>query len=487
MLLKKLSLSTLLCCLFFISKADSPPNIVFILADDWGWTDWQMNGDINGSTFYETPHLDKLAQEGVYFTQAYVHPLCSPTRAALMSGKYPGARLHMHQAITRHSVAQPKLPAKASAGKKTCFPQSRNHFPLSEITLPEELKKAGYQTHHFGKWHLGNKNYYPTQQGFDSQFAVGGAGPGKGGYFAPYAGIDDISQGPDGEYIAERLSNEVCQKLEDLQNEKFFIYLAHFNVHSPYQGKADLIKKYSSKIDSNNKHQHPTMAAMIESLDNSVGQVMAKIETLGLSDNTMIIVMGDNGGIHWANDKNYPHTRITCNAPLRAGKSCFYEGGVRVPLLIKYPPLTEAGRRENTPVHIVDFFPTLLSLAQWDISTEKDKYDGVNIIPLIANTAKIEQRPIYCHFPRTQQIGAPVGGSYIRYGDYKLCRLYGRNNDGTDAYELYNIEKDPGEQRDSSVLLPLVSEELKQMLDQWLTETGALVPHINPDWDKHTN
>ncbi|MCG8698568.1 MAG: sulfatase-like hydrolase/transferase [Bacteroidales bacterium] len=462
----------------------SAPNIVFILADDFGWTDWEMNGDSKGSTFYETPNLNQLAQEGMYFRQAYAHPLCSPTRVALMTGKYPGARIKMHQAITGGSVTNPILPASCGKNSKTCFPQNRNKLPLNEITIAEELKRMGYTTHHFGKWHLGNSTAYPKDQGFDSQFAVGGAGPGRGGYFAPYSGLSNIPQGPNGEYLTERLTNEVCKKIEQLKNDKFFIYFAHYNVHSPYQGKANLVKKYDKKAKPNNRHRHPTMGAMIESLDASVGKVMAKLNQLGLADNTIVIVMGDNGGVHWANDKNqaYKKIPITSNAPLQAGKACFYEGGVRVPLIVKYPSMVNAGEIENTPVHIIDFYPTLVELAQGSISPNKDVVDGVSILPLLSSTGSLAERPIFCHFPRSKQVGAPVGGTYVRKGNYKLCRLYGANANASDKYELYHIPNDPGEKNNIASANPKIVEDLQIEMFNWLEQTGAYVPHPNPNW-----
>ena len=482
----KLLIPVLIGIIFPLSRLVSEsPNIIFILADDWGWTDWEMNGDPKGSTFYETPNLNNLAQQGINFTQAYATPLCSPSRAALMTGKYPGARLHLHKAITGGSVSNPTLPAACETSNKTCYPENRNHLPLNEITIAEELKRFGYNTHHFGKWHLGNSNYYPIKQGFNSQFAVGGAGPGRGGYFAPYEGLSNIPQGPNGEYLAERLTDEVCKKIEQLKNDRFFIYFSHYNVHAPYQGKSNLVKKYEAKAKPNNRHRHPVMAAMIESLDTSIGQVMAKLDQLKIADKTMLIVMGDNGGIHWANDKNnkYKNINITSNAPLQAGKCCFYEGGVRVPLIIKYPEMISPGRIENTPVHLVDFYPTLVDLANGTISENKDVVDGVSLIPLLNQSAPLEDRPIFCHFPRKKQLGAPVGGSYVRKGDYKLCRLYGLNNDASDAYELYNIAADPGEKNNIISKHPELAESMIIMLSHWLDETGALVPHPNPKWN----
>ncbi len=467
-----------------MAHAQNRPNIVFILADDWGWTDWQMNGNPLGSTFYETPNLNQLASEGMVFSQAYATPLCSPSRAALLTGKYPGARLHIHQAITGASRFNPILPDTMRANIKTCVPESADHLALEEITIAEELQNAGYKTAHFGKWHLGNEPYFPVHQGFDTQFAVGGPGPGPS-YFAPYIGLKDLAQGPKGEYITDRLSAEVCNTLTQLKNDRFFIYLAEFNVHSPYQAKPELVAKYAAKANVNNPQHHATMAAMIASLDESVGVVMAKLKALGLEDNTMVIVMGDNGGVHWANDKTpgYKDIPVTSNAPLRAGKCCFYEGGVRVPLIIKYPKMIKAGTVENTPVHLVDFYPTLLALAGAKVSKQKDVVDGVSIEPLLNGKGSIAERPLFCHFPRASQIGADVGGSSVRMGDYKLYRLYGANADATDAYELYNLAKDIGETTNLSDQLPDIRESLKSRLNQWLADTKALVPHKNPAWN----
>jgi arylsulfatase A len=459
------------------------PNIIFIMADDWGWTDWQMNGDPNGSTFYETPNLNKLAQQGVYFSQAYAMPLCSPSRASLMTGKYSGARLQLHQAITGASVNEPTIPARANANVKTLFPESRSHLPLAEITIAEELKRAGYTTCHFGKWHLGNSAYYPVRQGFDFQFAVGGAGPGSGGYFAPYAGLSDIDKGEEGEYIAERLTREVCAKIEEVKDKPFFIYLAHYNVHSPYEGKVELVEKYAAKAaaDPKNRHGHPVMGAMIESLDVSVGAIMLKLKELKLEKNTLVIVMGDNGGVDWNNDKNY-NIPITSNYPLRGGKACFYEGGVRVPLIIRYPKLTKPGMEVKTPVHMVDFYPTLLEIAGINPSSKKDVMDGVSILPLLKKKGVLAGRPLFCHFPRTKQLCADTGGSFIRQGDYKLYRLYGASSDGSDAYELYNLDEDLSETNNLATKMPDKVALMAKQLDDWLIKTGALVPVANPLW-----
>lgn len=468
-----------------VQSADySQPNIIFILADDWGWTDWQMNGSKYGSDLYETPCLNAMARQGLVFTQAYATPLSSPSRTALLTGKYPAARLHMHQAITGASVSNPVVPAEEKPARKTCFPQSLNHLPLEEITIAEELKRAGYKTFHFGKWHLGGKEYYPKQQGFDEQFAVGGAAPGPGGYFAPYRGMENVTALREGEYITERLTDEVCKTISSRKDKAFFIYMAHYNVHSPYQGRPDLVEKYRKKIKDTNpiRHTHPVMAAMVESLDASVGKVLDRVKEEGLEDNTIVIVMGDNGGVNWAGDRANPNLKVTSNTPLRGGKCCFYEGGVRVPLIIWAPSYVKGHREEDTPVHLVDFYPTLVEIAGGKVSDGKDVYDGVSILPLLENFG-MPQRPIYCHFPRTAQIDVPVGGSSVRYGDYKLYRLYGFNEDGTDAYELYNLKEDLSETDNLISEQKDIALNMKTMLDEWLKETKALMPHPNPKYD----
>lgn len=467
------------------SFASNKPNIIFILADDWGWTDWQMNGGEYGSDLYETPNLNKLASEGIYFSQAYATPLSSPSRAAFMTGKYPGARLHMHQAITGNSVFNPIIPKEDKPWKKTCFPQSLNHLPLEEITIAEELGDGGYETFQLGKWHLGNKQFYPINQGFDNQFAVGGAGPGPGGYFAPYKGIDDIKELSEGEYITERLTDEACKIIEAKHESPYFMYLAHYNVHSPYEAKEDLINKYKAKLagSKQTKHINPVMAAMIQSLDESVGKIIKTIEENGLRDNTVVIVMGDNGGVNWTGDKKNPNIPVTSNYPLRGGKCNFYEGGVRVPLLIwGNKKLIGENKVNNTPVHIIDMYPTLLDLAGLAPSKEKDVIDGVSILPLIKG-GTIKERPIFCHFPRTTQIDLPVGGSSVRLGDYKLYRFYGLNDDSSDAYKLYNIAKDIHEENNIIDEHKEKAQEMKKMLDEWLKTTGALIPHPNPKYN----
>ncbi|MFC1736848.1 sulfatase-like hydrolase/transferase, partial [Candidatus Hydrogenedentota bacterium] len=355
------------------------PNIVFLLIDDMGW----MDSEPYGSKFYETPGVNRMAREGMLFTDAYAQPLCSPTRAAIMTGKYP-SRLYLHQAITKNSKENPVAHTKTAPNRRMAWPESRNHLPVEERTIAEEMKDLGYKTWFLGKWHLGYaEKYYPKNQGFDKSIAVGGAGP-AGGYFSPHK-IPEIENGPDGEYICERLTDEACKLLEEGKKgkEPFFLYLAHFNVHNPYQAKPDLIEKFEKTMDPTQHQRNPIMAAMLYAMDQSVTRILEKIDELDLAKDTVVVFVSDNGGCHWdMADKKYRHVPITANLPLRGGKCSFWEGGVRVPMIIKWPGKIEPGSKSSTPVHSIDFYPTLLEIAGGKPS--KDKIlDGESILPVL--------------------------------------------------------------------------------------------------------
>ena len=316
--------------------------------------------------FYETPNLQRLANEGMKFNQAYAQPLCSPSRVALLTGKYP-ARIGMHQAITRQSKPDPKVPAKARRGDHVIWPESRSHLPLQETTIAETLKTVGYETWFLGKWHLGsNRKYWPQQQGFEKAICVGGAGP-RGGYFGPnqIPGLKPPS--PDGEYICERLTDEACQLIKNRSEEPFMMLLSHFNVHSPYEARSADIERFAAKRDAKLKHNNPVMAAMLWAMDQSIGSVMKCLDDEGLSEETWILFLADNGGVHWKNMKGDLAVRfpvpVTSNAPLRGGKACFYEGGVRVPMIVRRPGVVPKGKTCDSPVHLIDVFPTIADMA----------------------------------------------------------------------------------------------------------------------------
>src|SRR5712671_5985542 len=324
--------------LAFASDASAAPrpNFILILADDLGWTDLACYG----SKLYETPNIDRLAREGVKFTQAYsACTVCSPSRAALLTGKYP-ARLHVTDWIPGLPPENPKL----------LVPDWTKYLPLEETSLGRAFKAAGYATATIGKWHLGGEQYYPDKHGFDINLA-GTEAPAPKTYFAPYE-IATLPEGPEGEYLTDRLGAEAAKYLEQHQDKPFFLYLPHFAVHLPVQGKQPVVKKYRAMLRPDLMQTNTGYAAMVESLDDAVGQVRRKLDELKLTDNTIVVFASDNGG----------RVPTTSNLPLRVGKGSCYEGGTRVPLIIFWPGVTKAGSVSDTPVISMDLYPTLLEM-----------------------------------------------------------------------------------------------------------------------------
>ena len=371
-------LSLQLVCLFFAgicsdATGAGQANVIVFFVDDMGWTD----SSVYGSDFYETPNLERLASAGMKFNQAYAHPLCSPSRVALLTGKYP-ARIRMHQAITRQSKPSPKIPPKPRRGDHVIWPESRSHLPPGETTIAETVRNAGYETWFLGKWHLGaNPKYWPQKQGFDKVICVGGAGP-RGGYFGPNQIPALKPPCLDGEYICERLTKEACQLIKNRSDKPFMLLLSHFNVHSPYEARSADIERFAAKRDAKSKHNNPVMAAMLWAMDQSIGSVMQCLDDEGLSEDTWIFFVSDNGGVHWKNMKGELGARfpvpVTSNAPLRGGKACFYEGGVRVPMIVRRPGVVPKGETCNSPVHLIDLFPTIASIADANCDPASDRW-----------------------------------------------------------------------------------------------------------------
>lgn len=470
------------------------PNIILFLADDLGWTDTQ----VYGSDFYETPAVNRLASEGIVFTQAYAQPLCSPTRAAILTGKYPGARLRLHQAITGESKPEPKVPEKARPNQKMCYPESRDRLPLDEYTIAQALKQAGYQTWHFGKWHLKpwpssekNEAYHPVNRGFDFQVGVGDAGPGRN-YFAPYM-VPEFPEGPEGEYIAERMATEACNMMEQKYKEgPFFMYYAEFNVHAPFAAKKEAIDYYARKAEKMGpgKQRNPIYAAMVQGMDQALGRILDKLDQLGIAENTLLIFVSDNGAVSWVNMKKnntlpfegyekWLDTAPTSSEPLKGHKHTYYEGGVRVPMVMRWPGKIKPGSKSTELVHVIDFYPTLLEVA--GIKARPGQVlDGVSLIKVLQG-GKAPDRPLFMHFPRAGF--GMEGGSFVRKGDYKLIRIYGDGPDRSDRFELYNIANDLSESNNLSGIMPGKVKKMANVLDHWLKETGALIPVKNPAYN----
>ncbi|MFH1717341.1 MAG: sulfatase [Planctomycetota bacterium] len=446
-------------------------NFVFFLIDDMGWTDLGCYG----SSFYETPNIDRLAGEGMRFTDAYAAcPVCSPTRASIVAGKYP-ARLGITQWIGGPNEPTPY----------------RHYLPLEEVTIAEALKESGYATGFVGKWHLATRDpdrakYYPDKQGFDVN--IGGDNSGAPPtYFWPYEkqnrSLETLPPGgQEGEYLTDRLTDESLKFIEANKDRPFLLYLSHYAVHTPTESKQALTDKYKARADklpapdgpkfvtvygryrTRQVQDNPVYAGMVQSVDESVGRVMSKLEELGVADNTAVIFMSDNGGL-----STVPREGPTCNLPLRAGKGWLYEGGIREPMIIKWPGVVKPGSTCGEPVTSTDFYPTMLQMAGLPLRP-KQHVDGVSLVALLKGNGRPKREAIYWHYPHYHGSGSKPSGA-IRAGDYKLIEWYEDN-----SIELYNLKDDLGEKDDMAGKMPEKAAELRGLLHRWLKQTKADVP-----------
>lgn len=450
------------------------PNFVFILVDDLGWRDLGCFG----STFYETPNCDRLAREGMRFTQAYAAcPVCSPTRASIMSGKYP-ARLHTTDWF---GAPQPDRVDKHWTRDKPLLPAPyEERLPLDEVTVAEGLHAAGYETFFAGKWHLGGEGFYPEDQGFDVNKGGHYRGSPPGGYFSPYKN-PKLEDGPKGEHLPDRLATETVRFIGEHRDGPFLAYLSFYSVHTPLQAREDLEAKYADKAKGTSGpvwgkegdrkwrlvQNNPVYGGMVEAMDLAVGKVVGKLDELGLAENTVVIFMSDNGGL--STSEGHP----TSNLPLRAGKGWLYEGGIREPMIIRWPGVTEGGSECSCPVISTDFYPTMLEMAGLPLRA-KQHVDGASLVPLLKGTGHPDRTALYWHYPHYgNQGGSP--GAAVRAGDWKLIEFF---EDG--HMELYNLAEDISEKNDLAGEMPDKVEELAGMLHAWQKKVGALFPTPNP-------
>jgi arylsulfatase A-like enzyme len=452
-----------------------PPNIVFILADDLGWMDLETYG----SQYYETPNFTRLAEMGMSFTHAYTaNPLCSPTRASIMSGKHP-ARFFL-TLPAGHLPPNPDevlMPQKGAPWQKVICPKSRTFMPLEEYTIAEALKAAGYITAHIGKWHLGHEKYWPEHQGFDINIG-GGQYPGPPSYFSPYK-IVTLPDGPEHEYITDRCTDEAIRFLEDHRDGPFFLSYWQYPVHAPYQAHLGLIEKYRGKTDPRDKQRNPIMGAMIESLDNSVGRVLDKLEELDLMDHTLIVFFSDNGGNEYdIVNGEYP----TNNDPLRYGKGNIYEGGIRVPCIVVWPGKVEPNTVSSEIIQSIDFYPTLLEVAGLK-PREGQVLDGVSLIDLWTGNRPLNRQAIFSHFPHYTPVTHGLPTTAVWSGPWKLHRQYGEGPDQSNGFRLYNLEEDIGETHDLAGQYPDIVKKLDGLITEHLRHIGALIPVANPVYD----
>jgi len=435
------------------------PNVILFLADDLGFNGLRCYG----SDLHETPNLDRLAAEGMRFTDAYsACTVCSPTRASVMTGKYP-ARLHLTDFISGQKRPYAKLRV----------PDWTMHLEHGEVTLAEALHAAGYATAHLGKWHLGNEPYYPEHQGFDVNVA---GGPSPGGYFLPNR--LPLPGAKKGDYLTDRLTDEAIGLIEQWQDRPFFLYFAFFVVHTPIQGKPDLVAHYEDKLKPGLMHHNPTYAAMAHSMDQGVGRIMEKLDALGLAKDTVIVFASDNGGL---TDRMGQPTGFTDNAPLRRGKGSAYEGGVRVPLIVRWPGATQPGSVSPEPVATIDFYPTILDITEAaGDPAHNSEVDGRSLVPLLRGEAEqLDRDALYWHYPH-YHAGADQEGPYgaVRARDWRLIEFYEDMR-----VELYNLRDDIGETRDLAGEEPRRVEELRGMLHSWRQSVGAQMPTPNPDYE----
>jgi arylsulfatase A len=434
----------LLLMLLPVAAAESP-NVVLILIDDMGLNDVGCFS----SNYYQTPHIDQLAEDGLKFTQAYsAATVCSPTRGALMTGKYP-ARLHLTDWIAGHQRPDAKLR----------IPEWTKELKPSERTIAAALKEKGYVTVHIGKWHLKRS---ATDFGFDTSIADNGIGQ-PATYLSPYEN-DKLQDGPTGEELTERLTTEAVKFIEAHQSQPFFLFLSHYAVHQPLGGKPGVIEKYRERAKTVSPQGPPAYAAMVEAVDDSVGRIRSELERLGLSERTVIIFTSDNGGLI----QGRPPTTTIFDA--RAGKGSAYEGGVRVPAIVLWPGLTKPGTESATPMITMDWTASIAAAAGADLSA-----DGVDIRPLLRSES-IPERPLFWHYPHYHPGGA-TPYTAIREGSWVLRHFY-----EDERTELYNLADDPKETTDLAAKETDLAERMMSTLTTWRSSVGAQLPTPNPDY-----
>ena len=480
------------------AKAESSrPNVVFILADDLGWRDTGCYG----STFYETPNIDRIAARGMRFTQAYsANPLCSPTRASILTGQYP-ARI----GITWASCHLPlQLEKRLDPGTPAVRVLNADHLTRLKpdyFTLAEALKANGYATAHFGKWHLGHGSpYEPKDQGFDLDFPHTPAAPGPaGGYFAPWSFIKDPPlTAPPGEHIDDRMSVEAAKYIRENKDRPFFLNFWLYSVHAPFNARQDCIDYFQTKVNPDDPQRNPLYAAMVKHMDDSVGRLLKALDDAGVADNTIIVFTSDNGGFvakpKDTDPAGYENEPITSCYPLRRGKGSLYDGGTRVPLIVVWPGVSKAGSISDALFHSTDFYPTLLTMCGLK-PRDGQVFDGVDQSDTVKGLPSRRDK-IFCHYPHgglnpagleySREVGY-IPGTYVRKGEWKLIRFFADNEDGSDRLELYNLKEDVGEEKNLAAMYPERANALNQLIGEFLEDTEAIIPKLNPAFKSKPN
>jgi arylsulfatase A-like enzyme len=484
------------------------PNVVLFLVDDMGW----MDSTPYGSQYYETPNMKRLQRQSMRFTDAYATPLCSPSRASILSGQYSSR--HRVTSASGHNPAAPAgaspYPAKASPNQQFLYARSKNYLDLDLVTLAEVLHGAGYRTGHFGKWHLGlSQQHWPEEHGFEVAFHAEPS-PGPNSYFSPYGvhrsgepgakhHVGTITDGPDGEYITDRLTDEAIRFVDNHKDEPFFLNFWHFAVHGPWGHKEEFTRQFAEKTDPRGQQRNPIMASMLKSVDESLGRVMDKFDELGLTDSTLFIFYSDNGGNAHSNvpgsrqiqniKPGHPRWEFvqdwkkwagdqppTNNHPLREGKGRIYEGGQRVPLMVRWPGQIEPGSRCDAIVGPIDLYPTILEAAGLE-KPAGHVLDGESLLPRLKQTGRLKRQAYFTWFPHLNPAVS------VRRGDWKLIRRFEPHPKYPELRELYNLKADIGETENLANMMPNRVEELDELIDQFVQDTGALYPRPNPDFN----
>lgn len=455
------------------------PNIVFILANDLGWNDLGAGG----STYYDSPNIDRIAHEGINFTNGYANcQVCSPSRASILTGQVPP-----RHGITDYIGAPEQEDWRRLDRHTKLLPPKYKHGLDKETKIfPQLMRESGYRTFFAGKWHLGDEGSWPEDFGFEINKGGWTVGGPRGGYFSPYEN-PRLEKGPDGECLPLRLGQETASFIRDHQDEPFLAYLSFYSVHAPIQTSRERWEKYRQKALAGEQPKNrfifdrtlavrqvqdcPIYAGMIEAMDDAVGIVLDELDSLGLSENTIVCFTSDNGGV--SSGDAFASSML----PLRGGKGRQWEGGVREPYYIRYPKMVKSGSTSKIPVTGIDYYPTFMELAGIDLP-QGQIFDGKSLVPLLKGETdeKLEDRALYWHYPHYgNQGGEP--SSMVRSGIWKLIHYY---EDGRD--ELYNLEEDVGEQRDVISENSDLARSLRNKLDAWLSETGAIFPTLDPQF-----
>lgn len=511
---KRIDLLVILVAFVFLlygqaATADTKPNIVLFLVDDMGW----MDCGAYGSQYYESPNMDRFATQAMRFTDAYAVPLCSPTRASILTGQY-SSRHGITSASGHRPPAAPgasPYPARAAPSHRLIYADSKNYLDPELGTLAEVLHEAGYRTGHFGKWHLGlTSDYRPGRHGFETTWHCA-PDPGPPNYFSPYGvhadgqptgqhKVGNITDGPDGEHITDRLTDEAIKFIETHRDEPFYLNLWQYSVHGPWQHKEEYTAEFAKKTDPRGEQRNPVMASMLRNVDESLGRVLDTLDELKLTDNTLFIFYSDNGGnTHsWAaGDTKVANLKPshplyetvqsyrkwagpeapTNNAPLREGKGRIYEGGQRVPLMVRWPGKIEPGSTSDAVVGPIDLYPTILD-ALGLTTPARHVVDGSSLLPVLTQKGKLQRNAYFTWFPHL------IPAVSVRHGDWKLIRRFEPHRNYPDLLELYNLKEDIGETENLAAAMPDKVAKLNSLIDRFIQDTGALVPKPNPAYVK---